>query len=64
MSNSFALELQKGIRAALVADSGVTALVSARIYDEPPQNVKRTPLCALAIYNRAPWILTALRVLK
>ena len=39
MSNSFALELQKGIRAALVADSGVTALVSARIYDEPPQNV-------------------------
>ena len=39
MSNSFALELQKGIRAVLVADSGVTALVSARIYDEPPQNV-------------------------
>ena len=39
MSNSFALELQKGIRAALVADSGVTALVSTRIYDEPPQNV-------------------------
>ena len=39
MSNSFALELQKGIRAALVADSGVTALVSPRIYDEPPQNV-------------------------
>ena len=39
MSNSFALALQKVIRAALVADSGVTALVSARIYDEPPQNV-------------------------
>jgi hypothetical protein len=39
MSNSFALELQKGIRAALVANSGVTALVSTRVYDEPPQNV-------------------------
>ena len=39
MSNSFALELQKGIRAALVADSGVTTLVSTRVYDEPPQNV-------------------------
>ena len=63
MSNSFALELQKGIRAALVADSGVTALVSTRIYDEPPQNVTY-PLCALTIYNRVQWILTALRVLK
>jgi len=39
MSNSFALELQKGIRAALVANSGVTTLVSTRVYDEPPQNV-------------------------
>ena len=39
MSNSFALELQKGVRAALVADSGVTALVATRVYDEPPQNV-------------------------
>lgn len=39
MSNSFALELQKGVRAALVANSGVTALVAARVYDEPPQNV-------------------------
>lgn len=39
MSNGFGLELQKGIRAALVADSDVTALVSTRIYDEPPHNV-------------------------
>ena len=39
MSNSFALDLQKGIRAALVANSGVTTLVSTRVYDEPPQNV-------------------------
>ena len=39
MSNSFALEMQKGIRAALVSNSGVTALVSTRVYDEPPQNV-------------------------
>jgi hypothetical protein len=39
MANGFALELQKGLRAALVADSDVTALVSTRIYDEPPQAV-------------------------
>lgn len=39
MSTSFALELQKGVRAALVANSSLTALVAARVYDEPPQNV-------------------------
>jgi hypothetical protein len=39
MADGFALALQKGIRAALAANSGVTALVGARIYDEPPQNV-------------------------
>ena len=39
MSNSFGLELQKGVRAALVANSSLTALVAARVYDEPPQNV-------------------------
>jgi hypothetical protein len=37
MSDGFALELQKGIRAALVADSDITDLVSTRVYDEPPQ---------------------------
>ena len=39
MADGFALALQKGLRAALVANVGVTALVSTRIYDEPPQNV-------------------------
>ena len=49
---SFALELQKGVRAALVADSNITALVSTRVCDEPPQNVTY-PFVASAIYNRA-----------
>lgn len=39
MADGFALALQKGIRAALVADAGVTTLVSTRVYDEPPQDV-------------------------
>lgn len=39
MADGFALALQKGLRAALAADAGVAALVGARIYDEPPQNV-------------------------
>lgn len=39
MADGFALALQKGLRAALVANAGVTALVSTRVYDEPPQNV-------------------------
>ena len=39
MSDNFALALQKGLRAALVANAGFTALVSTRLYDEPPQNV-------------------------
>jgi len=39
MADGFALALQKGLRAALVANSGVTAVVSSRIYDEPPQDV-------------------------
>lgn len=38
MSDGFALALQKGIRAALVADAGVAALVGARVYDEPPSD--------------------------
>lgn len=36
MSNSFALELQKGVLATLAANSATTAIVSTRIYDEPP----------------------------
>ena len=39
MADGFALALQKGLRAALVANAGVTTLVSTRVYDEPPQNV-------------------------
>jgi hypothetical protein len=39
MADGFILSLQKGLRAALVADSDLSALVSSRIYDEPPQNV-------------------------
>ena len=39
MSNGFALELQKGVRATLAANSGITNLVLTRIYDEPPTPV-------------------------
>lgn len=38
MSNSFVLGLQNSIRAVLLANSAVTALVGTRMYDEPPQN--------------------------
>ena len=38
MADGFALSLQKGLRATLAANSGVTNIVSSRIYDEPPQN--------------------------
>lgn len=40
MADGFALALQKGLRSALVADADVTALVSSRVYDEPPQDVE------------------------
>jgi hypothetical protein len=39
MADGYALATQKGILAALRAASGVTGLVSTRIYDEPPQDV-------------------------
>jgi len=39
MADGFALALQKGLRARLVAVAGVTAIVSTRVYDEPPQAV-------------------------
>lgn len=39
MPDGFALELQKGVRASLVADSSITNLVSTRVYDEPPEGV-------------------------
>lgn len=39
MADGYALATQVGVLAALKASSGVTSLVSARIYDEPPQDV-------------------------
>ena len=39
MADGFVLALQKGLRAALVANSDVTDLVSSRVYDEPQQDV-------------------------
>lgn len=39
MIDGFALALQKGIRTALLADAGVSALISTRLYDEPPGDV-------------------------
>ncbi|CAB4151446.1 Tail completion protein [uncultured Caudovirales phage] len=39
MADGFALAIQKGLRTALAANAGVFAIVSTRIYDEPPQNV-------------------------
>jgi hypothetical protein len=39
MADGYALATQVGILSALKANSGVTSLVSNRIYDEPPQDV-------------------------
>jgi len=39
VADGFALSVQKGVRAALVANAGVTDLVAQRVYDEPPQDV-------------------------
>lgn len=36
MADGYALALLRGLRATLAANSGLTALVGARIYDEPP----------------------------
>ncbi len=41
MADSYALALQKSLVAALKADAGVTALVGARVYDQPPQTATR-----------------------
>ncbi len=37
MADGYGLDLQKGLRAALVADAGVYALVGARVYDKAPE---------------------------
>ena len=39
MADGFLLALQKGVRAALVADASISGLIGNRLYDEPPQNV-------------------------
>lgn len=39
MADGFITATQKGIRAALIANAGVTALIGTRLYDEPPQDV-------------------------
>ena len=39
MADGFALAIQKGLRTRLVANAGVTDIVSTRVYDEPPQAV-------------------------
>jgi hypothetical protein len=39
MADGYALATQKGVLAALKANADVDALVSTRIYDEPPQDV-------------------------
>lgn len=39
MADGFALAIQKGVRAALVADTAITDIASQRVYDEPPQDV-------------------------
>lgn len=39
MADGYALATQVGILSALKANSGVSSLVSNRIYDEPPQDV-------------------------
>jgi hypothetical protein len=41
MADSYAIELQVALVAHLLADAGVSALVSARVYDEPPEPVVR-----------------------
>jgi len=38
VADGFALAVQKGVRAALVANAGVTDIVGQRVYDEPPQD--------------------------
>ncbi|MCF6304412.1 MAG: DUF3168 domain-containing protein [Rhodobacteraceae bacterium] len=37
MADGYGLDLQVGIRAALVGNAAIAALVGARVYDTPPQ---------------------------
>lgn len=53
MSVSF--ELQKAIHAALVADAGVTTLVSTRVFDEVPTNQDTFPYVTIGEDNLTQW---------
>ena len=48
--------MRKGVPAVLVAGSNITAIVSTRVYDEPPQNVTY-PFVRYGDLNRAEWTL-------
>lgn len=39
MTYGYALALQKSVRTVLLADTDLAALISTRLYDEPPENV-------------------------
>ncbi|MFU1606593.1 DUF3168 domain-containing protein [Sulfitobacter pontiacus] len=41
MADGYALALQAALVTALKADAGVAALVSTRVYDQPPQSATR-----------------------
>ncbi len=41
MADGYALALQAALVTALKADSGVSALVGTRVYDQPPQSATR-----------------------
>ena len=53
MADGPALALQAALVARLKANAGVTALVGARVYDEPPQNVQ-FPYVRIGTVDLAP----------
>lgn len=53
MADGYALALQKALVGQLRADAGVSALVSTRIYDEPPQTPTR-PFIRIGAIEPAP----------
>lgn len=54
MADGPALALQKALIATLRSDAGLTALVGARVYDEPPERVQR-PYARLGNLDLAPF---------
>lgn len=53
MADGPAIALQVALVAALKADAGLTALVGARVYDEPPQHVE-FPYVRIGVLDVAP----------